>query len=158
MTRHISAAPEVVWALVTDVTSTGRFSPETFDGQWLDGATGPEVGARFRGHVRRNGRKWLVYWTTCTITRCVPGREFAFQVDLLGRVRAVEWTYSFEPREGGTTVTEAFTLLRWFGSGLYEALVGSARTRTNLSNMQMTLERLKEAAESPPGRELMPPA
>jgi hypothetical protein len=39
---------------VSDVTNTGRFSPDTFDAEWLDGASGPSLGARFRGHVKRN--------------------------------------------------------------------------------------------------------
>ena len=36
-------------------------------------------GARFRGHVRRNGRG-PVYRTTCTVLASDPGREFAFPV------------------------------------------------------------------------------
>ena len=56
VTVHMDAPPETVWALVSDVTKIGQFSPETFEAEWLDGATGPAVGARFRGHVRRNGR------------------------------------------------------------------------------------------------------
>jgi hypothetical protein len=31
-----------------------KFSPEVMEAEWLDGATGPSLGARFRGHVRRN--------------------------------------------------------------------------------------------------------
>ena len=54
VTVHMNATPEEVWALVSDVTQIGRYSPETFEGEWLDGATGPAVGARFRGHVKRN--------------------------------------------------------------------------------------------------------
>ena len=73
VTVHMAAPPERVWSLVSDVTNTGRFSPETFEAEWLDGATGPAVGARFRGHVRRNGKKWLVYWTKCTITQVRTG-------------------------------------------------------------------------------------
>ena len=34
---------------MSDVTKIGSYSPETFEAQWLDGATGPAVGARFRG-------------------------------------------------------------------------------------------------------------
>jgi hypothetical protein len=63
VTVHMAASPEKVWALVSDVTRIGEFSPETFEAQWLDGATGPAVGAKFRGHVKRNG-KGPVYWTT----------------------------------------------------------------------------------------------
>jgi hypothetical protein len=56
VTVHMSAPPEAIWSVVTDVPRIGRFSPETFEAEWLDGATGPGVGARFRGHVKRNGR------------------------------------------------------------------------------------------------------
>ena len=31
---HIDAAPEKVWALVSDVTRIGEFSPETFEARW----------------------------------------------------------------------------------------------------------------------------
>jgi len=149
VTVHIAAPPERVWALVSDVTNTGRFSPETFDAEWLDGASGPGVGVRFRGHVRRNGRKWLVYWSSCTITKCEPSRAFVFQVDLVGRTKAVEWSYHLEPVDDGTDVTESFKLLEWFGSRLYSTFGGRARTRTNLHNMQTTLDRIKVVAESP---------
>jgi len=75
VTVHMAAPAMKIWELVSDVRNTGRFSPETFDAEWLDGATGPEVGARFRGHVKRN-EIGPVYWTTCRVTDCEPGREF----------------------------------------------------------------------------------
>ncbi|WP_201377578.1 SRPBCC family protein, partial [Mycobacterium intracellulare] len=76
---HINASPQTVWQLISDVTQIGRFSPETFEAQWLDGATGPTVGAKFRGHVKRN-EKGPIYWTHCTVTECEPGKVFAFAV------------------------------------------------------------------------------
>ena len=75
----MDASPERVWDLVSDVTRIGRYSPETFEAEWIDGATGPAVGASFRGHVKRN-EKGPVYWTTCTVTDCDPGKTFAFGV------------------------------------------------------------------------------
>jgi hypothetical protein len=44
------------------------------------------VGARFRGHVKRN-EIGPVYSTTCRVTACEPGSEFGFAV-LIGN-RAV---------------------------------------------------------------------
>ena len=73
VTVHMAAPADRVWDLVSDITRVGEFSPETFEAQWLDGASGPALGARFRGHVRRNGRG-PVYWTACTVTACDPGR------------------------------------------------------------------------------------
>ena len=148
MTVRMSAPSDRVWSLVSDVTKTGRFSPETFDAEWLDGATGPAVGVRFRGHVRRNGRPWLVYWTHCVITSCEPGHEFSFDVVGPWNIRAVEWRYHFESFEGGTDVTESFALSSSPIFRIYAAIATRSRTRTNINNMRVTLERIKDFAES----------
>src|ERR1039458_8991092 len=109
VTVHIDAPAEDIWALVSDITNTGKFSPETFEAEWLGESKGPAVGARFRGHVRRNGRG-PVYWTNCTVTACVPGREFAFAVDGPGGKAVNTWSYQFAPDDQGTDVTESFQL------------------------------------------------
>ena len=108
VTVHMAAPPERIWELVSDVTKIGRYSPETFEAEWLDGATGPAVGAKFRGHVKRN-RKGPIYWTTCTVMVCEPGREFAFGVGPRDKPLNV-WRYRLEPRGDGTDVTESFEL------------------------------------------------
>jgi len=149
-TKHYDAPPERVWALVSDITNTKMFTAETFDAEWMGGATGPVVGARFRGHVRRNGWRWLVYWSPCTITTCEPGRDFAFQVGLR-RIPLVEWSYHFEPGGDGTDVTESFRLLDYFGSRVGSRKLRERRTRTNINNMRATLERIKALAESAEG-------
>jgi hypothetical protein len=145
VTVHMEATPQRVWALVSDVTRIGRYSPETFEAEWLDGATGPSVGARFRGHVRRNGRG-PTYWTTCTVTECVPGEAFAFAV---GGDKALNtWSYRLEPAGSGTDVTESFRLTPTLGLRLYWALLGWARGRTNREGMRATLERIKAEVET----------
>ena len=147
-TVHMQAAPEQIWPLVSDVVSNARrFAAETFDAEWLDGATGPTVGVRFRGHVKRNG--WgPVYWSVATIDACEPGREFAFAVDLLPGRPAIRWRYQFEPKGDGTDVTESFELRDDWYLRLYWLLLGWARGKTNVENMRTTLERIKAAAES----------
>ena len=92
VTVHMAAPPDRVWALVSDVTRIGSYSPETFEAEWIDGATGPAVGASFRGHVKRNG-KGPIYWTTCTVTECVPGSTFAFGVGAPGKTPLNVWRY-----------------------------------------------------------------
>ncbi|GAB3752027.1 SRPBCC family protein [Microlunatus parietis] len=141
----IDAPPLGVWALVSDVTKIGRFSPETFEAEWLDDATGPAVGVRFRGHVKRNG-KGPVYWSTCRIVACEPGREFAFVVGV-GDTSLNTWRYRFEPKDGGTTVTESYELADRRGTRIYWTLVGRWRGRTNRAGMRTTLERIKAVAE-----------
>jgi uncharacterized protein YndB with AHSA1/START domain len=148
VTVHMAAPVDKVWDLVTDVTRVGEFSPETFEAEWLDGATGPAVGARFRGHVRRNGRG-PVYWTTCSVTTCEPGREFAFGVGGLGQKAVNTWRYRLEPVDGGTDVTESFELADHAALRLYWAIAGRARGRTNAEGMRTTLEKMRSVVESP---------
>lgn len=147
VTLNISAPPDRVWALISDVTSIGNYSPETFEAQWVDGATGPAVGARFRGHVRRNG-KGPVYWTNCRIIACEPGREFSFVVEGPGGKAVNTWRYTCEPKGDTTDVTESFELSDLPLLRLYWKFAGSARGRTNVNGMRTTLERVKAAAES----------
>ena len=146
VTVHVDAPPDKVWELVSDVTNTGRFSPETLEAEWTDGATGPAVGARFRGHVKRNGRGPM-YWTTCEVTECEPGQVFTFAVLTGGRALNT-WSYRFEPSGGGTDVTESFRLTPTPPIRLYWALFGRWRGKTNRDGMQQTLERVKAVAES----------
>jgi uncharacterized protein YndB with AHSA1/START domain len=145
VTVHMAASPERVWALVSDVTRIGSYSPETFEAEWLDGADGPAVGVRFRGHVKRNGRG-PTYWTPCTVVDCVPGREFAFGVGPSAQAVNV-WRYHLEPAGSGSDVTESFEL----GPGrlvrIYWALFGWTRGRTNREGMRTTLERIKAEVE-----------
>jgi len=145
VTVHIDAPPEKVWDLVSDVTKIGRYSPETFEAEWLDGADGPAVGARFRGHVKRNG-KGPIYWVTCTVIESVPGREFAFGSGDPAQPMIV-WRYHLEPGGSGTDVTESFRLADTLLFRVYWALLGWARGRTNRNGMRTTLERIKAELE-----------
>ncbi len=146
VTVHMAAPPEKVWPVVTDVADIGRFSPETFEAEWLDGATGPALGARFRGHVRRNGRG-PVYWTTSSVVACEPNREFGFVVHA-GDKRVNTWRYRLEPRDGGTDVTESFELTDTAMLRLYWKVAGRARGKTNREGMRTTLEKMKEVVEA----------
>ena len=146
VTVHMDAPPDRVWDLVSDVTRIGTYSPETFEAEWLDGATGPEVGARFRGHVKRNG-KGPVYWTSCTVLASEPGREFAFGVGARDKPLNT-WRYRLEPAGDGTDVTESFELADTAALRLYWALLGWARGPTNRNGMRTTLERIKAEVET----------
>jgi hypothetical protein len=144
---RMAAPASRVWDLVSDITRIGEFSPETFEAQWLDGAVGPATGARFRGHVRRNGRG-PVYWTTCTVTASDPGRVFAFDVAGPGGTTLNSWRYDLRPGPDGTDVTESFELPDRLLIRLYWLLAGRARQRTNLDGMRATLEGIKTAVET----------
>ena len=108
----IDTPPDALWAMVSDVTRMGEWSPETEWVEWLDGAIGPAVGARFKGNNRRGRAKWS---TTCHVTAAERGSYFAFTVGHPARP-ATRWDYRFEPAgEGSTKVTESFELVKPLG-------------------------------------------
>ena len=145
VTIWIDASAEAVWDVVTDIGRIGEFSPETFDAEWLDGADHPTVGARFRGHVKRNQRG-PTYWSTCEVTECDHLRTFGFAV-LVGDHPINHWRYDLEPVAGGTGVTESFRLQETGANKLYWAALGRWRGRTNRNGMRATLEAMKAVLE-----------
>jgi uncharacterized protein YndB with AHSA1/START domain len=142
---YMEAPPEQVWALVSDVTRIGEFSPETFEARWTRGSTGPEVGASFKGHVKRNG-VGPTYWSPCQVTKCVPNELFEFAVGT-DAVTVNNWGYRLEPTGTGTTVTEYFRLEPALPMRLYWTVLGALRGRTNEKGMRTTLERMKAVVE-----------
>jgi hypothetical protein len=141
---HVNASPEVVYGVVTDVTRMGEWSPETFKCEWLDGATGPEVGARFKGTNKRG----FVRWSTKPVVRVAePGREFSFDAGADTR-----WTYRFEAEDGGAKVTESFEMLRdlpWYYGLAERWLMRVHDRRSDLERaMATTLDRIKTVVEA----------
>ena len=97
---RISASPEHLYGVLSDPTEMGRLSPECTGGSWLDGATGPAVGARFKGTNRRGIARWS---TTNTVVAAEPGLEFAFETKQSG----VRWRFRLVADGDGTLVTES---------------------------------------------------
>ena len=145
VTLWMGAPPEKVWALVSDVTRIGEFSPETFEARWTRGSTGPGVGATFKGHVKRNG-VGPTYWSPCQVTTCVENELFEFSVGT-DAVTVNNWGYRLEPQGEGTLVTEYFRIEPNLPMRLYWLTLGVLRGRTNRRGMRTTLERMKEVVE-----------
>jgi hypothetical protein len=100
---EIAAAPAEVYALVSDVTRTGEWSP-VCTACWWDEAdapapgASPRIGAHFTGRNETPDRSWE---TRSQVVVADPGREFAWVVGQ-GFVR---WAYTLEPaRDGAATV------------------------------------------------------
>lgn len=146
VSREIAAPPERVWALVSDMTRMGEWSPEATGGRWVKGASGPEAGARFRGTNKAGWQRWS---TTCTVTDCVPGERFAFAVTA-GPAKVATWSYEIEPTELGCRVTESWTDERSPAfAAISKRVTGVAdRAEHNRTNMERTLESLERAATS----------
>ena len=149
VTIDVDAPPRRVWALVTDVEHMGQLSPECVGGEWLDGATALEVGARFRGHNRRGEVTWS---TTCEVVEVEPNRVFAFAVGGAARPSCT-WRYELEPRRGGRTtrVTESFELPRPLGAFrrfvTRSSIKVTDREADLVHGMERTLAALKSLAE-----------
>ena len=144
--ERIAAPPGELYGLVSDVTNMGRWSPENEACRWLGGATGPVVGARFRGKNRSGWRRWS---TTSTVVTADEGRRFAFEVVFSGMPIA-RWTYDFEPDGDGTRVVERWDDLRWRPMKSVSKVVMGVPDRPghNRAGMEATLAALKEAAEA----------
>jgi uncharacterized protein YndB with AHSA1/START domain len=142
-TIQIQASPEKVYAMLSDVTRMGQWSPECVKAEWVGGATGPAVGARFKGHNKLN---WLVRWSsTPTVKVADPGKEFTFETGKPGKEQT-RWTYRFAPKDGGTELTESFEALTY---SAFQKLTANPEKRTEklVTDIQQTLERIKLAAE-----------
>ena len=146
VSRVIAATPEALYDIVSDLTRMGELSPENKGGMWVKGATGPEVGARFRGTNGTDKRHWA---TTAVVEQADRGKVFAFRVEV-GPVKISRWSYRFEPAEGGTRVTEMWEDRRsWFSKQLGARASGvSDRPSHNRSGMETTLSNLARAAGS----------
>lgn len=149
-TIDVAAPAERLWAMVSDLTRMGEWSPENQGGEWLDGAEGPAPGARFKGRNRRGKSKWS---TTCEVTVAEPGRRFEF---VTGGTANPDtwWRYRFEPIDGGagTRVTESFEMRKpvaGFSKWLTKVTTGvTDRHADMVEGMRTTLANLKGAAEA----------
>ncbi len=142
----IEAPPERIYALVADLPRMGEWSPECRQVEWLDGSSGPAEGARFIGH-NQGGPRGLMKWSRRgRVLTAEPGREFAFVTEEGGR-EGTEWRYRLEPLEGGTRVTESYTVSS-IPAWARIVDVPTNRARELREAMAHTLEQLKRAAES----------
>jgi hypothetical protein len=148
--RHVAAPPDEVYALVSDVTRTPQWSPEVVECRWLDGATGPAVGARF---TARNRKRWFAWSNEPVVEVADPGREFAVSRTEPGG-GTVRWSFRMRPDGTGTELTEAYEVVRPVPIGLHIALrllLGVRDLRADLhANLETSLERIARLAEGAP--------
>lgn len=144
---RVATTPEALYALVSDVTRTGEWSPICTGCEWDDGATGA-VGDWFTGHNKTAEREWT---TRSQVTAAEPGREFAWDV---GEAWAT-WRYTLAPVDGGTELAE------WWdfndaGVAMFAERYGErAETEVEIriaaarSGIPITLAAIKRIAETP---------
>jgi hypothetical protein len=143
----VPAAPEAAYALVSDVTRYGEWSPENVSGEWVGGATGPAVGAEFKG---KNKRRFG--WTTTSKVTKADGSVFEFET---GTKADTRWRYEVRPAAGGhSEVTETVEIVREPGAFLrfltkLATGVSWDQRMADLENgMRTTLDGVRRAAEA----------
>lgn len=148
----IEAPAERVWSIVSDITLMPVMSSELQAVEWLDGATGPAVGAQFLG---RSKHKDMGEWTTTShVVEYEPERVFTWAVGDPVNPSAT-WRFRLEAKDGGTTLAE-WMQLGPAPSGLSIAIermpdkeqkIVFVRLREFERSMTATLEHVKKLAE-----------
>jgi hypothetical protein len=143
--RTIHADANRLYELVSDLPRMGEWSPENTGGKWVNGATGPAVGAHFKGTNRNGARKWS---TDVVITVAKPGEQFTFDVTI-GPLKVATWDYRFGPAGDGTKVVQTWTDRRGLLVSKVAVLVAGVRDRPgrNRENMEATMAKLAAAVE-----------
>ncbi|GGF98892.1 polyketide cyclase [Rhodococcoides trifolii] len=142
----IAASPADVYALVSDVTRTGEWSPICEACWWTEGDGG--VGSTFTGRNVTPDRTWE---TVSTVEAAEPGKRFGWAV--AGGV--VHWAYILEPADGGsTTLTESWSFpdegVEYFHSKYGEDAQKEIDNRVAAAHdgIPRTLAAIKRVAES----------
>jgi hypothetical protein len=153
VTQRVRCDVPTAWGLVTDINLPTRCSSELQGVDWLDGATGVAVGARFCG---RSQHEAFGGWSTvCEVVEVEDQRRWVY--DVVGPDGAsATWAFEVEPASEGV-------LIRQWGrmgpgpSGLTPAIVAqpdkeariiSRRLAEWQKNMQANLEWVRSQAES----------
>ena len=119
------------------------------------------LGHVFEGTNKRGPARWI---TRCTVTASEPGKVFSFDVQALGvraprlRGQIANWSYTFEPVDGGTLVTETWTDHRtrwpdWVAASFDKVATGSRFYKFQRGNIARTLKNLKADFEKQPANE-----
>ena len=142
----IARSPDDLFALVSDVTRMGDWSP-VCKACWWDEGDGPRVGATFTGRNELPERTWE---TRSEVVAADPGREFAWVVTMTG----ARWGYTFEAVDGGTKVTESWDLppkaVAFFEERFGDGAEAQIAERADLAQtgIAATLEAIKATAEA----------
>ncbi|TIC89005.1 SRPBCC family protein [Nocardioides sp. GY 10113] len=145
---EIDAAPEAVWALVTDLPRMARWSPQVVRSKVWGGVV--RSGAKF---TNLNRRGYLFWPTNGKVVRYTPPSasavgELGFRIN---ENRTV-WSFTLEPTATGTRVIQRRETpegISGLSIGMTKAALGGQDVFTEelRAGMRQTLERIKADAE-----------
>ena len=144
--REVAASPEKVWALVTDLSRMGEWSPENQGGEWLDGATCAAVGAKFGGNNKNGDKSWQA---TVSVEVCDAPKKFVFVLNYKEN-HLCDWVYEIEPTPNGCRLTHAWVAgTHWEQFAPFGKDISGVEDRAthNLRTMGVTLDNLLKAVK-----------
>jgi NADPH:quinone reductase-like Zn-dependent oxidoreductase len=108
---HVSATPDEIYGVVSDLPRSGEWSPECQGGEWTEGEPSA-VGSVFRGENLRSEEvvAWAplvrgVWHTEAKVTEARPGRTFRWMMlSHVGGDQESVWGFDIEPADGGGAV------------------------------------------------------
>lgn len=155
VTTPIATTPMVVWALVSDIELSSRFSSEVSGAAWIDAHEGPGLDAHFVGH---SAHAAIGEWTTtCVVTGYEVNRLFEWSV--LGTENTVSsiWRYTIDDSGDGNVVLRYWFQMGPGPGGLNLAIeqmpdkedrIIARRLGEHRANMELVVAGIKDLAES----------
>ncbi len=148
------------WALVSDITRIGEFSPECVEAWWVPGFAARSVGGRFEGRNRATRGDVEFEWIRpCDVLVWEPEATFSWSVgDRFDGTPSSTWTFRLRAARHSVVLSQVFTHCPDGLSGLRVAAEADPahaadrvhkRTQDLHTGMALTLARMKEVLESP---------
>jgi hypothetical protein len=156
VTQRVRCDLPTAWRLVTDINLPTRCSSELQGVDWLDGATGVEVGARFHG---RSKHEAFGDWSTvCQVTEVEEDEDQRRWVyDVVGPEGVgATWAFEIEPASDGVLIRQ-WARMGPGPSGLTPAIVAQPEKEARIvsrrlsewqKNMQANLDWVQTQAEA----------
>ncbi|NLU84837.1 SRPBCC family protein [Rhodococcus sp. HNM0569] len=103
VSERLACSPERAWQLVTDIELPTRVDGELQRAEWLDGATGVALGARFRGY---NASDQMGEWQTePEVVEVEDGRRWVWRIGSAEAFIAL-WGFEVDPSKSGAVVRQ----------------------------------------------------
>lgn len=154
----IEATVPAVWAVISDIALPTRFSTELEGVEWLEGESGPRLGAKFVG---RNQHAAIGSWQTeCVVTSFEPEQCFGWSVgDPTNPSSIWRFTLTPLPDQPGFVRLEQWFQMGPARSGLNMAIdampdkeerIIARRLAEHQANMEATVAGIKALVEAHP--------
>ncbi|MGI9164023.1 MAG: SRPBCC family protein [Mycobacterium sp.] len=134
VTQRVNCDVATAWRYVSDITLPLQSSPELQSVEWLDGADGVAVGARFLGRNRNAG---MGDWETVSqVMEVDDQRRWVWSVIVNDEV-STTWGFEVEPTSDGTLIRQWGRLGPGF-NGLTAAIAANPDKEARIIERRLT--------------------